>query len=151
MCCVHTGQDLLQGTPGKVKGRTYANSFPKKLGFLHEETQGRPKKCLSVAKWRVIGDPKIFVELYLNLNVSCVVLLQHLLHLVRYWAAAQQASVFSPIISYTMPPGQSSWGCSIVYLNRMVSVWHKRIQHTFGGVIPVFLLLGVLRLWRTCV
>lgn len=148
MCCVHTGQDLLQSTPGQVKGRTYANSFPKKLGFLHKEPQERKKICLSMAKKRVTVDPQIFVELYLNLNISCVVLLQHLAALGEGLSSCTAGQWFSPTMCgrYTIPPGQTNWGCLTVYSNRMMRVWHERIQHTFGGVIPMLLLLGVLRL-----
>lgn len=81
MCCVHTGQDLPQATPGRVKGGSYVNSFPKKFGFPARRNSRHKKKIARA--WRVILSPKIFVELYLNLNVSCVVLLQHLMHLVR--------------------------------------------------------------------
>lgn len=40
---MHTGQNLLQGTPGQVKMKNLYEFFQKKLGFLHEETQERPK------------------------------------------------------------------------------------------------------------
>lgn len=124
MCCVHTGQDLLQSTPGQVKGRTYANSFPKKLGFLHKEPQERKKICLSMAKKRVTVDPQIFVELYLNLNISCVVLLQHLAALGEGLSSCTAGQWFSPTMCgrYTIPPGQTNWGCLTVYSNRMMRV-----------------------------
>lgn len=75
MCYVRTGQDF-----SRYFWKCEEKLFPKMLGFpMHE----RPKKCLSMAKWRAIVDPIIFVELYLNLNICCSVLLEHLLHLAR--------------------------------------------------------------------
>lgn len=68
-------------------------------------------------------DPKIFLEHYLKLNVSCVVLLELLLHL----AWCEQLHSKTVVSSNNVQVIQHlSWaeerGCLIVYLSRMMSV-----------------------------